>query len=268
MAGFDQLPVFTKDGYAASQRAYEGPSLNDQTTVVAQLAESLAGNATAERAEKEKRYLKSDLRFIGASVPVVRRVARAFVGNRPDLTRGDLNELVEALWNTRTHELRSVGIAVLELRGDLLRKSDARRLMGLIDRSATWAHVDWLAIKVVGALAARVPAVEIDLDHWSRHTNFWVRRSAILACHDRLAAGQGDFENFERRAIPMLQEREFFIRKAIGWVLRSTCKRTPSRTIGFVERHAGEMSALTFKEATRALESSQQRRLQLLRAKR
>ncbi|TXD63012.1 DNA alkylation repair protein, partial [Ralstonia sp. TCR112] len=175
-----------------------GPSLNDQTTVVAQLAESLAGDATAERAEQEKRYLKSDLRFIGASVPAVRRVARSFVADHPALTVEDLKGLVEALWNTDTHELRSVGIAVLELRSDLLRKSDVRWLQALINRSTTWAHVDWLAIKVVGALAARVPAVEADLDEWSAHTNFWVRRSALLASHDRLAAGQGDFEHFER----------------------------------------------------------------------
>lgn len=241
--------------------------MNDQTTVVAQLAESLAGDATAERAEKEKQYLKSDLRFIGASVPAVRRVARTFVADHPALTAEDLKGLVGALWNTHTHELRSVGIAVLELRSDLLRKSDVGWLKGLIDRSTTWAHVDWLAIKVVGALATRIPAVETDLDEWSAHTNFWVRRSALLASHDRLAAGQGDFERFERRAAPMLQEREFFIRKAIGWVLRSTCKKTPLRTIGFVERHAAEMSTLTFREATRALEPSQQQRLQRLRAK-
>lgn len=242
--------------------------MNDQTTLVAQLAESLAGDATAERAEKEKRYLKSDLRFIGASVPAVRRVARTFVAAHPALTVDDLKGLVDALWNTHTHELRSAGIAVLELRSELLPQSDLGWLKSLVDRSTTWAHVDWLAIKVVGALATRVPAVESDLDEWSAHTNFWVRRSALLASHDPLAAGQGDFEHFERRAVPMLQEQEFFIRKAIGWVLRSTCKKTPLRTIGFVERHAGEMSALTFREATRALEPSQQQRLQRLRANR
>lgn len=242
--------------------------MNDQTTLVAQLAESLAGHATGERAEKEKRYLKSDLRFIGASVPAVRRVARTFVAAHPALTVDDLKGLVDALWNTHTHELRSVGIAVLELRSELLRQSDLGWLKSLVNRSTTWAHVDWLAIKVVGALATRVPAVESDLDEWSAHTNFWVRRSALLASHDPLAAGQGDFEHFERRAVLMLQEQEFFIRKAIGWVLRSTCKKTPLRTIGFVERHAGEMSALTFREATRALEPSQQRRLQRLRANR
>lgn len=88
--------------------------MNDQTTVVGQLAESLAGDATAERAEKEKQYLKSDLRFIGASVPAVRRVARTFVADCPALTVEDLKGLVEALWNTHTHELRSVGIAVLD----------------------------------------------------------------------------------------------------------------------------------------------------------
>jgi 3-methyladenine DNA glycosylase AlkD len=55
---------------------------------------------------------------------------------------------------------------------------------------------------------------------------------------------------------------------AIGWVLRSTAKRTPRRTYRFVERHAGAMAGLTFREATRALPPAQQKKLQALRERR
>jgi 3-methyladenine DNA glycosylase AlkD len=37
-----------------------------------------------------------------------------------------------------------------------------------------------------------------------------------------LRRGDGDFDRFARYADAMLEEKEFFVRKAIGWVLRDT----------------------------------------------
>ena len=42
-----------------------------------------------------------------------------------------------------------------------------------------------------------------------------------------LRRGTGDFERFARYADAMLDEREFFVRKAIGWVLRDTARKRP-----------------------------------------
>jgi 3-methyladenine DNA glycosylase AlkD len=88
-----------------------------------------------------------------------------------------------------------------------------------------------------------------------------VRRTALLALHDPLLAGQGNFDLFARLAVPMLAEREFFIRKAIGWVLRSTARRQRARTYAFTHAHAAAMSPLTFREAIRQLPADQQERL-------
>jgi 3-methyladenine DNA glycosylase AlkD len=233
---------------------------------VGQLQRSLAGQGTAARALQAKRYLKSDLKFLGATVPAVRAEARRFVRGHSGLDRPAMKDLVERLWRTEVHELRSLAIGILELRGDLLARGDAAWLIGLVERADTWAHVDWLATKVVGALLERQPQLAARLDRWAAHPSFWVRRTALLALHDPLMAGRGDFDHFTRLAEPMLSEREFFIRKAIGWVLRSTARKTPERTVAFVERHAARMAALTFHEATRRLSPAQQKRLRALRA--
>lgn len=55
----------------------------------------------------------------------------------------------------------------------------------------------------------------------------WVRRSALLALLLPLRRGDGDFDGIARYGEAMLEEREFFIRRAIGWVLRETGKRRP-----------------------------------------
>jgi 3-methyladenine DNA glycosylase AlkD len=237
----------------------------DIHSTVANLKSVLARQGTSTRAAQEKRYLKSSLDFLGATVPIVRRTAKTFAREQPAMDRVTLKRLTEGLWHTNVHELRSLAVAILEQRLDLLRPADAAWLIGIVNRSDTWAHVDWLSVKVIGGLVARTPIVAARLNQWARHKNFWVRRTALLALHDQLIAGAGDFAQFARLAALMLDEREFFIRKAIGWVLRSTARKTPERTIAFVEEHAPAMAALTFNEATRTLPPAQQRRLRTLR---
>jgi 3-methyladenine DNA glycosylase AlkD len=81
---------------------------------------------------------------------------------------------------------------------------------------------------VVGDLGERYPDdVEPTLEVWSHDPDLWVRRASLLAYLVALRSGRGDFAAFARKADRMLEEREFLIRKAIGWVLRDTGRRRP-----------------------------------------
>ncbi|HET8933612.1 MAG TPA: DNA alkylation repair protein [Polyangiales bacterium] len=231
---------------------------------VAALRAQLAAQGNPARAAQEKRYLKSELEFLGVGMPALRKTAKAFVRAQPDLGHDTLLQLVAALWEHETHELRAVAVGILELEQAQLTAADLPALIALVRKAKTWALVDWLATKVIGPLSD-VPKARKHIDAWARDDDFWVRRTALLAHHDKLLRGTGDFDHFARLAEPMLDEREFFIRKAIGWVLRSTAKRTPQRTYAFVEKHARELSGLSFREAVRALPAAQQKKLIALR---
>jgi 3-methyladenine DNA glycosylase AlkD len=63
----------------------------------------------------------------------------------------------------------------------------------------------------------------------------------------------------------MLAEKEFFIRKAIGWVLREISKRDPEWVTNWTAAHASEMSGVTFREAVRRLPEPAAARLRTLR---
>jgi 3-methyladenine DNA glycosylase AlkD len=91
------------------------------------------------------------------------------------------------------------------------------------------------------------------LGSWAKDGDLWVRRTALLAQHDALRAGAGDFGLFERIAASLLVEKEFFIRKAIGWVLREVSKKRPELVFGFIARHRSDMSGLTLREASKYL---------------
>src|SRR5207244_69868 len=151
------------------------------------------------------------------------------------------------------HELRSAAIGVLERQRARLTARDLPWLVDLVCRSNTWAHVDWIAPKVIGDVIARYPRARSHLTRWAADDNFWVRRTALLAEHDALRAGGGDFALFARLAAGMLDEREFFIRKAIGWVLREVSKRRPELVYGFLRDHRDRASRLTLQEGAKYL---------------
>jgi 3-methyladenine DNA glycosylase AlkD len=238
-------------------------------TAVAQhvtaLRKQLEAHANPARAVQEKRYLKSELQFLGVGLPTLRKTAKAFVRAQPSLERAQLLELTDALWQHEVHELRALAVGILELKVQQLTAADMPTLIALVRRAKTWALVDWIATKVVGPLAGD-PKARKHIDAWARDKDFWVRRTALLSHHDALLQGGGDFDHFARMAVPQLADREFFIRKAIGWVLRSTARRTPERTYAFVAAHARELSGLSFREATRTLPAAQQKKLAALRA--
>ena len=185
--------------------------------VAAELEAALRAAGEPERAEGERRYLKSELEHFGVRVPEVRRLARGAAGEVG--TRRQLDALADELWARPVHECRLCAAMVLAARPDLVAPADLPRLRRMVREARTWAIVDLLAVKVLGALLLAHPEAGERLDGWARDRDFWVRRAALLSQIEPLKAG-APFDRFAAYAEAMLAEREFFIRKAIGWVLR------------------------------------------------
>lgn len=220
------------------------------------LERDLRAVATAERAANEKRYLKSDLEFLGATVGDIRRAVRALREGHGELNHGELIALVEALWRKPVHERRMAAIVLLESSERLLTINDLEMLERLIRGSRTWALVDVLAAKVAGAIVWRDEQAGGTLDRWSRDDDFWLRRSALLALMITVKKG-GDLEKFGRFADAMLHEKEFFIRKAIGWVLREASKSHPDAVFAWLAPRTALVSGVTIREAVKYLGSDQ-----------
>jgi 3-methyladenine DNA glycosylase AlkD len=102
---------------------------------------------------------------------------------------------------------------------------------------------------IAGAAPARVGPV---LDRWATDADSWVRRASLLAELRGIRAG-APLLAFLARADAMLEEREFFIRKAIGWVLRETGRRRPDEVTGWLVPRTGRASGVTMREATKYL---------------
>jgi 3-methyladenine DNA glycosylase AlkD len=225
--------------------------------VAAAIDVELRRHRNPARAPREKAYLKSDLEFLGVGLPLMRQVARAVKQQHPGLDRRRLVAVVGILWNRPVFERRMMAVLLLEAFQPLLRPADMKLLERLIRQSKTWAFVDELAIVIAGPLVERSPELRRVIDRWAGDDDFWLRRSAMLALLRPLRRGNGDFTRFARYAEAMLDEREFFIRKAIGWVLRETAKKRPDLVYQWLLPRCAVASGVTVREAVKYLSPSQ-----------
>ncbi|MGA3218524.1 MAG: DNA alkylation repair protein [Acidimicrobiales bacterium] len=246
-------------------RARSIPFEMDVRPLVAQIDAELRDRGTAERAEQEKAYLRSDLGHYGTTVPAVRAIAKSVGARYPALGHDDLVALVDALWSVPVHERRMAAVELLDLHKERLQCDDMRLLEHLLREARTWALVDGLAASVAGPLFERHPELGAVLDRWAVDEDFWLRRSALLALLLALRRGAGDFARFSRYADMMLEEKEFFIRKAIGWVLRDTARTRPAMVYEWLLLRAARLSGVALREAVKPL--SEQQRAAVLAAR-
>lgn len=234
------------------------------------LQAEVAARGTPTRAAGAKAYMRSDLDFTGTTVPDLRRIARAWLRAHKDLDANALRAVADALWAPTLFESRLLATILLQQRSDLVRTTDLPWLEGLLRACRAWALLDNLAPYAVADLLARSPALrKTTLSRWSRDDDFWMRRTALLTMHRDLARGDGDWALWTRLAATHLEdqprwrrnppttEERFFIRKALGWVLRDRTRTRPQDTVAFVRQHQEHLSGLTLREATRRLPPAQ-----------
>lgn len=238
----------------------------EQAVLAARIDALLRERARPERAEGEKAYLKSSLEHYGASMPAIRSAVREVVGSRADQTHDDMVGLVRELWRVPVHERRAAAVEVLTAQLGVLRADDIGLLEQLLRESRTWALVDGLAASVVGPLVERFPELGGRLEAWAQDEDFWIRRSSLLALLLALRRGEGDWARFARYADAMLEEKEFFIRKAIGWVLRDTGRKRPDLVFEWLAPRAARASGVTVREAIRPLDAEQREAITAARA--
>ncbi|MGO1785289.1 MAG: DNA alkylation repair protein [Brevibacterium aurantiacum] len=223
----------------------------------------LRARGSSVRAAKDQAYLKSELVHYGVGVPDTRAVVRSAL-HTAELDHEVLVELAEALWNPApigidapVFDLRSAATMVITQAQDHLGAGDSDFLERLLRQARTWALVDPLAGDVVGPLAEYDLEFDPVLERWSGDEDFWIRRSALLAHLKPLQEGRGDFERFTRFADAMLEKKEFFIRKAIGWVLRETARTRPDMVFEWMLPRAHRASGVTMREVVKHLSPEQ-----------
>ena len=117
----------------------------------------------------------------------------------------------------------------------------------MIREGQWWDYIDSISQNLVGKLLEnhRIEMNSI-LDKWIEDDDLWIRRSAILA-HNRHKQNTDSQKLFDY-CLRCANEKEFFIRKAIGWALREYSKTEPEVVSNFIEEHNELLSNLSKRE--------------------
>jgi 3-methyladenine DNA glycosylase AlkD len=220
--------------------------------LVAFVRERLGERADPERAPAMQAYMKTTMPFLGVPAPDLRAVAREAARRSPPADRGAYERSVLAVWRLPNREEKHVAVALARHWSAFVVPESLPLYERLVREGAWWDFVDEVAQHLVGEVVLRFPddAWPV-LDRWIDDPDMWVRRTAIL-CQNR-HAGRTDEARLFDYCLRRAGEREFFIRKAIGWALRQYARTAPDAVRRFLADHHAELSPLSVREAGKHL---------------
>ncbi len=224
----------------------------DKTGFVAGIRNALTTVADPALAAPMRAYQRDRFPFLGIQTPARRHAVAALL--KPALTGPDALACAEALWRLPEREYQYVAVDLLNRNVRRLTPDDLPRVLALVREKSWWDTVDGLA-KVVGTILRQArrqrPDIQACMDDALSHPDFWMRRIALL---HQLGWGQEtDADRLFRYAAAHAPEREFFIRKAIGWALRDYARHAPDAVRAFVAAQGDRLSGLSRREALKRL---------------
>ena len=211
------------------------------------LINDLEENRNELLAESMSKYMQDKFRFLG-----VRGASRTEIYKKyfPEARKSkEIDwEFIENCWNKEEREFQYVVVYYLKAMQKFLKREDISRLKYLIVTKSWWDTVDLLA-KVVGSLIIRIKGYDQIMLEWSKDSNIWLRRVAIL--YQLSLKDKVDKQVLDEILVNNLGDSEFFINKAVGWALRDYSKYNPEWVREFIKKNKENMASLSIREASK-----------------
>ena len=211
------------------------------------LITDLEENRNELLAESMSKYMQDKFRFLG-----VRGASRTEIYKKyfPEARKSKAIDwdFIENCWKKEEREFQYVVVYYLKAMQKFLKREDISRLKYLIVTKSWWDTVDLLA-KVVGSLVIRIEGYDQIMLEWSKDSNMWLKRVAIL--YQLSLKEKVDEIILDKILVNNLGDSEFFINKAIGWALRDYSKYNPEWVKEFIRKNKDNMANLSIREASK-----------------
>ncbi|EMD24438.1 DNA alkylation repair protein [Amycolatopsis azurea] len=228
--------------------------MDEVKSLVSAVRNGLAALADPEKAPSMQAYMKSKMPFRGVASPARAALLQKVYAEHSLPDRVSFSTAVLTLW--REASFREERYAAIALSGhrayDRWQDGD---LLGLYEEmivtGAWWDYVDEVAIRRVGPILRAEPETLTPLMlTWAYDEDRWRRRTSVI-CQVG-AKGGTDTDLLTRAVEANLDDKDFFLRKGIGWALREYAKTEPDWVRAFVAAHPA-LSTLSRKEALKHL---------------
>ena len=209
-----------------------------------------------ERAAGSAAYHKVKRDYLGVAVPQIDEMTKHW---RAGLTLEGRLDLADQLWQTNIHEARIAAAKLLNQAR--IRPDDEaawRLIVSWVPDFDAWAIADHACIAGQKRLVADPSRLD-EVEGWTRSPHMWPRRVALVITLPWTKMNHPKPDDLERRerilgwAASYVDDREWFIQKAIGWWLRDLSKHDPDRTRAFIEAYGARMKPFARREALRHL---------------
>lgn len=226
------------------------PSRGDVAAAVEFVTSALAANADPNKAAGMQAYMKTDMPFYGVQKPGRTTILRHMRVEYAPTNRDEYEDLVTALWELPHREEKYLAQGVAVSFPAFIVPESLPLYERFIVEGAWWDFVDETATHLIRELVVEFrgetwPVV----DTWIGDDDLWLRRAAII-CQVG-AKERTDADRLFRYCASRAHEREFFIRKAIGWALREYAKTDPEAVASFVSDFREDLSELSYREASK-----------------
>lgn len=206
-------------------------------------------NKNDELAHWMVKYMKGKFPYFGIKAPLRNQISKPLYTEAKKMSKEDFFQTIEQLWNLDEREFQYLAIELLKKNVKKLDIVDLPFVRKLIVTKSWWDTVDSIASNTLGSILLKDESSRKIMDNWIKDDNLWIRRSAII--HQLKYKEKTNEDQLFGHCLLTCHEKDFFIRKAIGWALRQHSKLYPNEVKQFVESNEEELSNLSKKEALR-----------------
>ena len=223
---------------------------NNTLEYIAVLEQEFSRHANRQLAMQQEAYLRHQFRFFGISTQQRRALQKPFLQKSMLPPKTEQHGLVKVLWNKNEREFHYFGqeLSIKYLKAT--EKEDILLYEHMVANQSWWDTVDMIANKLMGNYFLLFPEERKEhIDKWLKSNNIWLQRSALLfqlKYKDKM-----DLDLLEHCIRHLLGSNEFFINKAIGWILREYSRTDANWVKKFVRETS--LSPLSKREALRLI---------------
>jgi len=211
----------------------------------------LDGKSNPKVALGQKAYMRNQFEFYGLKANERREIQKPFFTNQYLPKKSDVDIIIKSLLEKPQRDFHYFAQELAYIYVNQLELKDIKLFEYMVTHKSWWDSVDFIANKLMGAYFKIYPEQKNKyVEKWLKSNNIWLQRSALLF---QLKYKEDlDKELLSSTINALLGSKEFFINKAIGWVLREYSRTNPKWVIEFVNKT--ELSILSKREAIKLVD--------------
>ena len=219
---------------------------------VSQLQAEFEQRADRNIARQQEAYLKNKFQLLGLKTPTRKEAQQAFLlkANLPE--KSELTEITKSLWKKPQREFQYFAIDLNRKYLKKIEKPNIELFEMMITDKSWWDTVDLIASNIIGSYFKLFPEeIKPVTDKWMSSGNIWLQRTCLL--FQLKYKEEINTELLSKFILALVGTSEFFINKAIGWILREYTRTNPDWVLAFVQTNKDKLSNLSKNEALKLI---------------